>query len=227
MLGPRGEISRPAPSISSANRSARPIARSCTAAQPASLEHLARPPAPQASGLGAESERVESPAVLVQVGLQTGAGVEQGAIAAPAHSQALAQGRRHIEHPKAVGSAQPLLAGARISVAAQREHVGGDGADALGAVEQDRRFDVGERAWSDTSGHPAHVRARNQACVVSDRFGEELERGHPDRDPIQVPGGGQRAEQAGMLLVAREDLLARTQSEAVDHARKAPRWCRW
>ena len=76
----------------------------------------------------------------------------------------------------------------------------------------------GESRRGDSSGHPADVRAGNQARARSDCFVDLKKGRHANRHAVQNAGGPERSEQAGMLLVAGENLIAFAQAEPVDHA---------
>ena len=143
-------------------------------------------------------------------------------VAAPRDLEALAQRRAHVQHPGAVGAAQPLLPGARVGVAAQRAHVHGDrarrpgrrraapapprSASSAGAsapliqptCEQATRRVRGPTALGDLA--PAAPRARSRRAARARR---------------------QRAQQPGVLLVAGQDLIARAELQAADHLRDA------
>ena len=144
----------------------------------------------------------------MQARLQPGIGVEQVAEAASAHLHLLAQARAEVEHAGAVRSAQPLLAGAGIGVAAQRVHVHGDRADALRAVEQHGHVDLRELRRRRGAADPAHVRAGHQPSAGADLVGDPRQRHFADRDAAQLARGHQRPEQARVLLIAGQDLVS-------------------
>ncbi len=170
---PRGEISRPAPSSSTASRAASAIARSCTLAHPA-RSSVSIATKRRRECLGAQRERVEAPSVLVQLGVQACAGVRKVAIAAPAHAQALAQrGRRRRACPT-----RP----ARTATSARRPHRRRSPSELTStphgphslAPSSSTGTSTRRARGSDAAGHPADVRARNQPRLVSDRFGDLL-----------------------------------------------------
>ncbi len=217
VLSPRWETARPLLANSSASRAACTIACSCTAAQPApSSVRTARQGCRER--LGAQRERVEASAVLVQPRVEPCPRVEQVSVAATAHLQALSEGRGDVEHAEAVWSAQPLLSGTRVGIAAERAHVYRHGPDSLGAVEHDGHLQLRQLRRRQPAAHPAHVRARHQPCALCHRLGDACERDRPNRDAAQRACGPERAEQARVLFLAREDLIALAQPQAVDHA---------
>ena len=123
-------------------------------------------------GLGAERESVEAPRVLVQAGVEARSGVGEVGVAPARDGEPLAQGGRDVEQAGPVGAAQPLLARPGVGSAAQRAHVGGDGADALGAVEQHGDPGVGERrGGGEAPGLPAHVRDGDEPSAGADGGG--------------------------------------------------------
>ena len=152
---------------------------------------------------------------------QAGVGVVEVGVAATRDRQALAQRGADVEHARAVGSAQPLLPGAGVGVAAERVDVDRHRADALGAVEQHRHVELGELRRREQPAHPADVRAGDQSRARADRVGELAERHFADLDAAQLARGAERAEQPGVLLVAGQDLIAGAELEPADHLRHA------
>ena len=122
--------------------------------------------------------------------MQPGFGVREVAEAAFAHLEALAQARAHVQHAGAVGTAEPLLTGARIRVAAERVHVHGDRAHALRPVEQHGHVHVGQLAGRLAAAHPADVRAGDQTRGGTDLFGDPRERDFTHRQPAQLARRG-------------------------------------
>ncbi len=171
--------------------------------------------------LGVQRKRVEAPRILVQRGLDAGGGVGEVAVAAPGDAQALAQPWRHIEHARAVRTAQPLLTGARVGVAAERVHVHRHRAHALGAVEQDRHLELGQLRRREGPAHPAHVRAGHEPRARVHRFGQLAQRRFTYLHAVQLARGRERPQQARVLLVARQDLIATGELQPTDRLRDA------
>ncbi len=144
-------------------------------------------------------------------------GVGEVRVAAPGDAQALAQRGADPQHAGAVGAAQPLLPGAGVSIAAERVHIDRDGADALGAVEQHRDVEPAELGWRERAADPADVRAGDEPRARADCFGELCKRRFADIHAVQLARGRERAQQARVLLVAGEDLIAAVQLQATDH----------
>ncbi len=71
--------------------------------------------------------------------------------------------------PRAVGAAQPLLSGAGVGVAAERAHVDGHGADALGAVEQHRHVELGRARRARASRSPSRRASRRRGACAGRR----------------------------------------------------------
>ena len=214
---PRGRARRAArPGARRASR-----ARSCTASQPAdSSSSIAASAQATASALSdsASKRRASSCSARVEARVR----VREVGVAAPRDAQALAQLRADVEHARAVGPAQPLLPGAGVGVAAERAHVDGDRADALRAVEQHRHVDLGELGGRERAAHPADVRAGDEARARPDRLGDLARAAlRGSTTPRSSRAARERAEQAGVLLVAREDLIAGAEREAADHLRHA------
>ena len=74
--------------------------------------------------------------------LEAARGVLEGEVAGRDRAHALAELRREVEHPGAVGAAQPLLAGGGVGGAAERLDVDRHRAGALRAVEDHRHVDA-------------------------------------------------------------------------------------
>ena len=178
-------------------------------------------------GLGVQRHRVEAPRVLVHLRVEPGVGVGEVDVAASGDAQTLAQRGADPQRPGAVRSAQPLLPGAGVGVAAERVHVHGDGADALGAVEQHRHVELAELGGRQRAADPADVRAGDQPRARTDRVGDLRERHFAHLDAAQLARGGQRAQQPGVLLVAGEDLIAAAKLQATDRPAPCLRSCRW
>ena len=152
--------------------------------------------------------------VLVQRRLERVLGVLEHVIAGPGRGQARLGLRAHVQVPEAVGAAQPLLARSRVEVAAERGHVDRDGAETLGAVEQHGGRGVGQRGGiHHPAGGPGHMRAGHQTGLPGDLAGKLLEGRHANAHATGVARHGQRGEQARVLLVAGEHLIAGAQVE--------------
>ena len=160
--------------------------------------------------LGTQRERVETSAVLVQLRVKSHSRLRQVAVATATHLQAFSERRGHVEHAEAIWPTQPLLSGTGVGVAAERLHVHRHGPDSLGTVEHDGHLQLRQLRGRKPAAHPAHVRARHQPCAPCHRLGDVGERDLPNRDAAQRTCGAERAEQARVLFVAREDLIART-----------------
>ncbi len=132
----------------------------------------------------------------------------------------LREARFEPQHPGPVSPAHPLLAGAGVGGAAERAHVRGHGADALGAVEQDGRVDVGEARVGHLTGEPPDVGAGDEGRRLRDVVGERRERPGADGDTT-LAGGHDRAEEPGVLALGDEDLVTRAEPHADDDAREA------
>ena len=100
----------------------------------------------------------------------------------------------------ALGTAQPLLPGAGVEVAAELAHIDRHRPERLCGVEQERHpcgdqgGDVG-----DLAADPRDVRAGDQTGGARDFAGELGERDDPDLYPVAPAGPPERREQAGML----------------------------
>ena len=129
----------------------------------------------------------------------------------------------------AVRSAEPFLARPRVGVHAQRGGVDVDRAHALGAVHQHRRSrcvrcfcDLAQR--QDAAVRPEHVRERHQPRARPDQRGDRVERigavqrlGDAHDDAVAADEGRERLEQARVLVVGRDDLVAGREVEAAEH----------
>ncbi len=171
--------------------------------------------------LAAHRHRVKAPRVGLGNGVQADVGVLQVAVAAARDGDALAQLGGHVEHAGAVGPAQPLLAGARVGVAAQSAQVDWHRAHALRAVEDERHVERRQLARRDQAARPADVRAGDERCLRRDRFGELAHRGFAHAHAVQLACRTERAEQPGVLLVAGEDLVVGAERQPAEHLRDA------
>ena len=95
-------------------------------------------------------------------------------------------------------------------------HVDGYRARALRAVEDHRHVQVRQRRGRDAAAHPAHVAARNRARAGGDLVGDPLQRHFAHAHPVQLARCDQRSQQARVLLVAGEDLVALAQIQPAD-----------
>ena len=192
----RGATSRPRSASASASCAASPAARSCTASQPAPPStSSAASAAAEVSALCAEASwraavgarhRVQAGAGVLEVHVRR-AGRRQRARSTAARSRAsrCRPGRRATSGP----SRRRTRSRARATSI-------GDGADALGAVEQHRHVgEVGE-AGHDAPVDPAHVRARDELRLRTDGLGDLRER-HGADDDARAGRAPRRAAPAG------------------------------
>jgi hypothetical protein len=61
------------------------------------------------------------------------------------------------------------------------------------------------------------VRGDDEPCLVTELVGQFLERHDPHAHSARVASGRERREHAGVLLVAREDLVAGVDLDRVQH----------
>ena len=97
-------------------------------------------------------------------------------------------------------------------------HVDRHRAERLGGVEQQRHPGGDQRGnVGDLAADPRHVRAGYEPRRARDLAGELGEGDDADLDPVAPAGPPERREQAGMLLVGGDDLVAGAQIETPDH----------
>lgn len=166
--------------------------------------------------LGAQGGGVQASSVVVQRRLQAGARVRVVHISATRDDQTIAQLGAHPQHAGAVGTAQPLLARARVGGTAQSAKLDRYRADPLGSIEQHGNIQLGQGRGSEAAAEPAHVRTGDQGCVGGHPVGQLAQRYGANGDAEMVARGLQRPHEAGMLLVAGEDLLASGQPQPGD-----------
>ena len=174
-------------------------------------------------GLQRDGGGVVAARVGARARVEAGGRVGEVGVGRAERGQALPPGGSDPEHPAAHRPAQPLLARARVERAPQRADVGGDRADALGAVEQDGDVgrEVGEALGPQGAGDPAHVRARHEPRGRADRVGQLGEGGRADAHAAARAQRHQRAEQAGMLVGRGQDLVVRAELEPGEDAHEA------
>ena len=166
--------------------------------------------------LAGERRRVVAARVGDDLGVQALRRVTKADVARRERAHAVAQGGGDVEHPGAVGAAQPLLPGGRIGGGAEGGDVDRDRARALRAVEDHRHVDVRERGRSELARDPGHVRDRDERRRGADGVGDVRDRHRADRDTAAT-GRDQRPDQPGMLAVGRDDLVARPEVHPGEH----------
>ena len=170
--------------------------------------------------LAREGRGVVGARVGERLGGEPGAGLDEVAVGRAGRGEALLPLGSDVEQAGADRAAQPLLAGGGVERAAERAGVDGDRARALRAVEQHGHVDLGEGGRRRGAREPADVRAGDQLGVGSDRVGQVGER-HLAHAYAAAGGGGERAVEAGVLLVAGEDLVAAAEVERGEDAHDA------
>jgi hypothetical protein len=90
----------------------------------------------------------------------------------------------------------------------------------LRAVEDDGHAGLGQGRGRDAPADPAHVGDGDQHRARPDRVGHVAERHHPDGRAARA-GVDERADQAGVLLVGGDHLVARAEVEPGEHAAEA------
>ena len=223
---PRGATARArASASSSASRAASVRARSCTAAQPADSSSRSRPSA-QATVSALSDMRVEAARVLVQLRLEALVRVGEVRVAAPWRPAGARAARAHVQHPGAVRAAQPLLPGARIGVAAERV------AHRPGPRRRPGRRRAA-RARPPPPAPPARgcrsssrrASRRRGACAGRRRSATSANGTSRIETPLQLACGAERAQQPGVLLVARHDLIAAAELAGRRSPARCPRSC--
>ena len=152
---------------------------------------------------------VEPTRVRLKRRLERALAVRQGVVAAPGRGQVGHELRIGVQVADPARAAEPLLAGGRVEVAAEGLHVERDRAKALCAVEDQKRGRRRDRIRvHHLSGGPRDVRGHDEASV-SPHLVRQVREGH-DAHPgaANVARGRDRAKHSGVLLVAREDLVA-------------------
>ena len=166
--GPAAATSRPRSASSSARRFARPVERWWTASQPKpssspidSAHHAAA--GPDTPAIEARWRSGGAPT------RRDGAGSASEPISRRRRGQLLQQVPAHVQAAGPLRSTEPLLARGRIEVASEGADIGGDGAEALGAVKQHLRDDPRAPGVHHLAAHPGHVRAGHQPGRGPDR----------------------------------------------------------
>src|SRR5438270_5098334 len=114
-----------------------------------------------------------------------------------------------------LGSAQPLLSRSSVEIAPQLVDINWDRTDRLGRVEQYRSpAALQRRGINHPPRHPRDVRARHQPGIAGDLVRDALERRDAHPDALPPPGLAEWRQQSRMLLIGRQNLVARPKIEA-------------
>ena len=210
---PRGPTSSPR----SASRSGERRGERCAPARaPTPSRHprtlaATRPPRRCAARTGSRGRAASAPSAGASSSACSPVG--ERAVAGPRNEQLIDAVRPHVQAAAALRAAQPLLPGGGVEVAAERGDVDRDRADRLGGVEQHR--DAGGAQRGDVhhaAAHPRDVRAGDQPRGRASPRREARRTAQRGRDAVAPTRPPEWRQQAGMLLVGRDHLVAGSES---------------